>query len=120
MSTPAVLTSNSNVTCAHSGTVAADSSSRLTVAGVPVLLASVAGKTINGCTVVDNPNTSTVHCAKVSSVTAGETSKLTVGGTSVLLDVLAGFSSGQPPPPPGPPLAAAVANQTRLRAAVGG
>lgn len=119
MTTPSVLTTDSTVTCAHTGTVAADSSTRLTVAGVSVLLASAAGKTISGCKVVDDPNTSTKKCLKVASMTTGEAAKLTVGGVSVLLDKLAGFSDGQPPPPPGPPLAAAAANQTRLRAAVG-
>jgi hypothetical protein len=119
MTTPSVLTTDSTVTCAHSGTVEAASTTRLTVGGVAVLLAPVAGKTISGCTVVDDANTSTKHCATVGSTSAGESSKLTVGGVSVVSDQLAGFSDGQPPPPPGPPLAAAVANQTRLRAAAG-
>lgn len=124
MTTPSVLTTKSTVACGHTGKVKADSSTRLTVDGAPVLLASTAGKTISGCIVPDNANPPTKHCTSVTSVTAGEASKLSVGGTSVVLDLLTGFSDGvlnPQAPPPGPPLAAAVANQTRLRAAaVGG
>jgi hypothetical protein len=113
---PAVLTASSTLTCPHSGKVAAASTSRLRVGTVPVLLAPAAGKSVDGCPVVDDPNTSTLTCRLVASVSAGESSKLTVGGTSVLLAVLAGLTNGTPPPT-GAPLAPAAPGSTRLRAA---
>ncbi|MFG1817782.1 hypothetical protein ACGFIF_28760 [Kribbella sp. NPDC049174] len=116
MKIPAVLTTDSTVTCAHAGKISADSTSRLRVADKPVLLANLAGKTVD-CKLPDDPNTGTKHCTKVSAVSAGESSKLKVGNVSVLLDVLAGLSDGTPPPTGGVPLLPAVAGQTRLRAA---
>jgi hypothetical protein len=120
MTGSAVLTTASTLTCAHQGKVKADSSTRLRVGNKPVLLADVTNKEISRCVVVDNTNTSTLHCKTVSSVTAGQSARLTVGGTSVLLDLLVGSSDGTPPVPPSPgiPLSPAIANQTRLRAAV--
>lgn len=115
MTAPAVLSVASTLTCADAGTIGAGSTSRLRVAGSAVLLAPLKDKTISGCPVPDDPNTSTFKCRKVSSVSAGDSARLSVGGTSVLLDVLAGLSDGAPPPP-GKPLLPAVANQTRLRA----
>jgi hypothetical protein len=114
----AVLTATSTVTCAHTGTVGADKTSRLRVGKQSVLLADVTGKDITGCTVVDDTSHGIKKCLKVSSVTIGQSSKLTVGDKSVLLASLAGFSDGTPPPPPtGVPLPPVAANQTRLRAA---
>ncbi len=116
MIVPAVLTTESTLTCAHGFAVSAGSSSRLRVAGKAVLLADLAGQSID-CRLPDDPNTSTKHCTKVAQVSAGESSKLTVGSVSVLLDVVAGLSDGTPPPT-GPPLLPAVAQQAKLRAAV--
>jgi hypothetical protein len=113
---PAVLTSASSLTCAHGFAVAAGTTGRLRVGGKPVLLAGLTGASID-CKLPDDPNTSTKHCTQVSQVSAGESARLTVGKASVLLDVLAGLSDGTPPPT-GAPLLPAVANQTKLRAAV--
>jgi len=117
MTGPSVLTTASTLTCAHQGKVNADSTTKLRVGKVAVLLADVTGKAISGCKVVDNSNTATLKCKSVSSATAGQSAKLTVDGVSVLLDVLAGFTNGTPPPT-GAPLLPPTANQTRLRAAV--
>lgn len=116
MTDPAVLTTESSLTCAHGFKVSADSTARLRVGKKDVLLAELPDKAVD-CRLPDDPNTGTKHCTKVTTVSVGQSSKLTVGNVSVLLDVLAGFSDGTPPPT-GAPLLPAVANQTRLRAAV--
>lgn len=116
MTDPAVLTTESSLTCAHGFKISATSTTRLRVGKKAVLLAKVAGQSID-CTLPDDPNTGTKHCTKVATVSVGESSKLKVGNVSVLLDALAGLSDGTPPPT-GAPLLPVVANQTRLRAAV--
>jgi hypothetical protein len=116
MTAPEVLTTSSTLTCAHQGTIQAVSSTRLRVNNAAVLLAPVKGKTVSGCILPDDPQTSTLRCKSVALVTTGESSKLRGGKTSVLLATLAGFSDGTPPQ--NAKLPPASANQTRLRAAV--
>jgi hypothetical protein len=115
---PAVLTTESSVTCAHQGTVAAASTKRLRVGKAGVLLAPTTGATVKDCIVVDDPNTATRKCRIVSSVTAGESPRLRVGDAAVVLAVLSGLSDGAPPAT-GVPLPPPIAKQARLRAAVG-
>ncbi|MEU4195406.1 hypothetical protein AB0E69_26130 [Kribbella sp. NPDC026611] len=116
MVNPTVLTTDSTLNCFHGFAVSAGSSSRLRVGGKNVLLAKLGGKSID-CKVPNDPTTSTKQCTKVTQVSAGESSKLTVGGASVLLTGLAGISDGGPPLAAAP-LLPAVANQSKLRAAV--
>jgi len=112
------LTMASTVTGQHKGSVDKSSDAKLKVGGKPVLLgASIDGKTVTGCIVVDDTNTSTLHCKKVASVTVGAAAKLKVAGDPVMLDSLAGTTDGTPPQPPGTqPLAKAEAVQAKLRA----
>lgn len=112
---PAVLTTASTLTCGHGFTVAAATSSRLTVGGNPVLAAPLTGRAVN-CSVPADPSTGTKPCTKVASVTVGDSARLTVGGASVLLAGLAGLTDGGPPAT-GTPIVPATANQNRLRAA---
>jgi hypothetical protein len=100
----------------HGGTVGVSSTAKLAVNGAPVLLAaSVAGKTVAGCPVTDDPNTSTKHCTSVASVLSGPATRLTVGGKPVVLDTLTGTTDGTPPPT-GAALGPASANQAKLQA----
>ncbi len=112
------LTMASTVACKHGGAVSKSSDAKLTVDRKPVLLSSsIDGKTITGCAVTDDPNTSTLQCKKVVSVTGGAAAKLRVGGDAVMLDSLTGTTNGTPPQPPGTqPLATADAVQAKLRA----
>ncbi len=111
-----VLTTASSVTCAHGGTVGTSSTAKLAVNGAPVLLAaSVAGKTVAGCTVTDDPNTATKHCTAVAGILSGPATRLTVGGKPVVLETLTGSTDGTPPPT-GAALGPATASQTKLQA----
>jgi hypothetical protein len=113
-----VLTTGSTVMCKHGGKVATGSTAKLTVNGLPVLLAAgVSGRTVTTCPITDDPNTSTTKCRTVAAIIKGPAVKLKVGGQPVILDTLTGMTNGTPPPPPlGPPLDTAVANQTKLGA----
>jgi hypothetical protein len=116
----AILIASSTITCAHSGLVKPDTTTRLKVGGQPALLADPTGKSVSGCLTVDDTSHGIKHCTSLSSVTVGKKSRLTVGGRSVLLASLAGFTDGTPPPPPaGIPIPPAAPNQTRVRAAAG-
>lgn len=109
----AVLVAPSTVACPHPpGTVAAATSSRLTVGGQPVLLAGLAGRDVAGCPVQVTQTTKT--CLKVVSVSTGERSRLSVGGIAVLLADVAGVSDGVSPVGSA---VSATPNQTRLDAA---
>jgi hypothetical protein len=93
-----VLINNSKIVCPHQGQVQLAATTKLTIGGTNVLLlADVTGKTVSGCSVVTDTNTSTVQCQKVTTAT-GTASKLTVGGAPVVLDTLTGFTDGAPPP----------------------
>jgi hypothetical protein len=95
----AVLTLGSRVTCSNQGTVTLSSSAKLTVQGEAVLLlASVAGQSIAGCTHPVDPNTSNALCTAVASVTGTPSSVLTAGGAGVLVGV-SGMGNSTPPPP---------------------
>lgn len=109
----AVLVAPSTVACPHPpGTVAAATSSRLTVGRQPVLLAGLTGKDVAGCPIQVTQTTKT--CLKVLSVSTGEKSRLSVGGVAVLLADVAGVSDGLSP---AGNAVTATANQTRLKAA---
>ncbi|MEU4477940.1 hypothetical protein AB0F68_07750 [Micromonospora sp. NPDC023966] len=97
---PAVLTTDSTIKCAHSGTVVAQAStSALTAAGSPVLVqADLLAATVTGCTNT-NTNAGETPCLKVTSVTAGLSTTLSVGGQPVLLDTAKGLTNATPPRP---------------------
>jgi hypothetical protein len=86
------------VTCGHGGTVAAVGTPKLTVGGLPVLVASgIVGKTVTGCgtpTVTTSPPSS--PCTKVLTVTAPASlaTKLFVGGNPVVTAALTGTTNG--------------------------
>lgn len=95
---PAVATQASTVTCGHLGTVTTVGTSKLTVAGSPVLLAAgVVGGTVSNCTTVPNtvaPISKT--CLTVLSVTnpPSLSAKLTIAGAPVVLATLKGTTDG--------------------------
>jgi hypothetical protein len=110
-----VLTIASTVVCGHAGKVATTSTTKLTVAQAPVLTpASIAGKSIGGCTTVPPPQ-SNKPCLAVTGVTAGQATKLTVGNEPVILDdTLAGTTDGVSGVTP--PHLSATAGQAKLTA----
>lgn len=93
---PEILTTGSQVTCEHKGTVFLKSSqTKLKIDGQPVLLESdLAGSAITGC---QNVSATTKACTTVSLVTAGKASGLTVNGTPVLTADASGPTDGTPP-----------------------
>ena len=111
-----VLTVGSQITCAHSASVALTSSAKLSVAEAGVLLPpEVVGAGIVLC---PNPtdNKGDIQCTKVTSA-AGTAAKLTVNGTPVLNDTFTGTSDGATPPAPVPmPLTLVTPGHTKLSA----
>ncbi len=93
---PAVLTTQSNVTCGHSpGRVSTSSPLKLRVGTAAVLVkAGVQGKSVGLCSTVTDPNSGAKQCTSVTSVTAGEANKLTAGGQKVVTAALAGGTDG--------------------------
>ena len=97
-----VLTTASNVTCGHQGTVSTSSSTKLQVNGSAVLLqAGIAGQSLGSppCSTVakaDGSGTPTDKpCMTVASVTTtSAATKLQANGTAVMLDTLAGTTDG--------------------------
>ena len=95
-----VLTTTSEIACAHSlGKIAIlSSSAKLKVNSQSVLLKTgIEGKMITGCPISDS-NTS-LRCKKVSTITAGEATKLTIGQQRkpVMFTTLQGTTDGIPP-----------------------
>jgi hypothetical protein len=114
----AVLTMASSVTCGHGpGKVQTSSAQKLTVGGNPVLVkASIAGRSVSGCTTPSDPNSGSVTCTAVTAVTAGDSTKLTAGSGAVTLASLAGGTNGTVSSTP-QTLLSATAGQTKLTAA---
>jgi hypothetical protein len=94
----AVLTTGSNVTCGHKGTVTVMSSAKLSVSGNSVLLKTgIASQPVSGCAIVPMPpppGPVSKKCLTVTSVDSGEATKLTAGGKPVVLETLAGETDG--------------------------
>ncbi|QVN21767.1 hypothetical protein [Burkholderia pyrrocinia] len=113
---PGVLTTASNVTCGHAGSVSTSSSTKLQVNGTAVLLQSgIVGQSIAGCITPNSSNPPSQLCKTVSSVTAGSATKLQANGQPVILDTLAGTTDGVVPNAQ-PNLLAGTAGQTKLTA----
>jgi hypothetical protein len=111
---PNVLTTESNVTCGHKGTVQVSSSAKLKVNNHSVLLeSSIAGMSINDCktqSVQVQGKYVSFPCASVSAtgrtsptlsvattssaITEGRSQKLKVGKFPVMLETLAGLTDG--------------------------
>jgi hypothetical protein len=95
---PGVLTTGSNVSCGHAGTVTTSSSAKLKVNGQPVLLKEgIASKSVSACSTPNASDASgptAIPCATVSSVDAGEATKITAGGSAVMIETLAGKTDG--------------------------
>jgi hypothetical protein len=92
---PKVLTTGSNVTCGHEGTVATSSTAKLKINGQPVLLQEgIVGKTVENCLTPTVSNPTSSPCASVSSVDKGNATKLTGGGNAVMLETLTGGTNG--------------------------
>ncbi len=96
---PAVATKASTVTCGHVGIVATGGTSKLTVAGSPVLLAAgVQNMAVSTtCTIV--PNTGPPASSKCTIVTGvanppSLATKLFVAGAPVVLATLKGSTNG--------------------------
>src|SRR5688500_16608221 len=98
MSAERVLSTGHTVSCGHEGTVAVQSTAKLTVAGAPVLVrAGISGKPVAQCRTQPKSDASgpiDVPCTSVSAVTAGDATKLTAGGVPVVLASLAGATNG--------------------------
>ncbi len=114
-----VLTTSSNCTCGHSGTVSTSSSTKLRVSDSPVLLqAGIAGQSVGNCSTTpaaDSSGTIGLKCTSVTSVTAGAATKLQCGSQPVMLDALAGATNGIANRLPQTSLSA-TAGQTKLTA----
>jgi hypothetical protein len=110
-----VLTVSSTVACPHSpGQVSLSSDTKLTVGGKKVLvLASVNGASVSGCTQVTNTSNGTQQCSTVTTA-SGTASKLQAGGAPVVLDTLTGATDGFPPTPS--TLSVSAAGQSKLTA----
>ena len=116
-----VLTTASNVTCGHQGTVSTSSSTKLKVSGAAVLLqAGVAGKSVGTCSTppaADASGTPTAQpCQTVASVGAGAATKLQAGGTPVMVDTLTGTTDGMVGKVTPQTLLSASAGQSKLTA----
>lgn len=110
--THAVLTTGSQLACAHGGQLRVHSrQSKLAVDGKPVLLFSdLAGTPISGC---GTPaSSSTKPCTTVVSALAGQSSTLAVDGTPVLTEQARGLTDGVSPQ--GPTWSVRSAGQTKL------
>ncbi len=116
---PGVLTTSSNCTCGHSGTVSTSSSTKLQVSGSAVLLqAGIAGQTVSGCATppASAPSPIATKCMTVTSVTAGTSTKLQADGQPVMLDTLAGATDGTVANVTPQTLLSATAGQSKLTA----
>lgn len=121
-----VLTTNSTVTCGHSGNVAVTSTQKLKVNNNSVLVrTSIEGKSIpatplpGSCQTqpASDPSGPTAKpCTKVSSVDHGEATKLKVNGQAVMLDTLSGTTDGMVAKTTPQTLLSATAGQAKLTA----
>ncbi len=120
LTVPGVLTTSSNCTCGHSGSVATSSSTKLQVSGNAVLLQTgIAGQSVSGCATPpasDNSGPTATKCMTVASVTAGTSAKLQAGGQPVMLDTLAGTTDGMVGKVTPQTLLSATAGQSKLTA----
>src|SRR5262245_3741136 len=92
---PKVLTTGSNITCGHEGTVATSSTAKLKVNGQPVLLREgIVGKAVENCLTPTVSNPTSSPCTSVSSVDKGKATKVTAGGSAVMLETLTGGTNG--------------------------
>jgi hypothetical protein len=108
---PLVLTTSSQITCAHQAPVSLSSAAKLSVSGARVLvLTDVVGAQVVGCT---NPDSSSSKKCLTVAAASGTALKLTVDGQPVVNDTLAGTSDGAPAPMP---LSLTSAAQTKLTA----
>jgi hypothetical protein len=108
------LTASSDVECNHKGTVGVSSSTKLTVGGNAVLIATgVVGTAISGCLTPIATTPPTQPCKTVLAILpVSQATKLTAGGAPVILDTLAGTTDGICIPPPG--MLVGVAGQSKL------
>ncbi len=108
-----VVTTKSDVECAHAGVASLSAPSpKLTVGGNSVVLKQdLLAASLAGCTQVPPPQTN-VACAKVATLISGEATKLTVRSQPVLLDSLSATTIGVPQNP----LSCKDAKQTKLSA----
>ncbi|HZD96152.1 MAG TPA: hypothetical protein VE133_17965 [Candidatus Sulfotelmatobacter sp.] len=117
---PGVLTTGSNVTCGHAGTVSTSGSDKLKVSGNPALLKTgIASKSISSCATPaasDVSGPTAIPCSTVSSVATGEATKLKISGAAVMLDTLTGQTDGMVGKVTPQLLLSATAVQSKLKA----
>jgi hypothetical protein len=111
-----VLTDVSSIDCGHGGRVSTAGETKLKADGALVLLEpGIQSRSVGGCPVVDDANTSTVKCRIVTAVTAGRSTKLRVNGRPVMIETLAGSTDGKAGGTPAQ-LLSARAGQSKLEA----
>ncbi len=117
---PGVLTTGSNVSCGHGGTVGTSSSAKLKVSGNAVLLKTgIAMKSVSSCQTPpasDVSGPTAMKCTTVTSVDSGEATKLTAGGAPVVLETLTGQTDGMVGKVTPQLLLSATAGQSKLKA----
>jgi hypothetical protein len=101
---PKVVTTASQIECAHGGTVKVTASqSKLKVGGNPVLVETdMLTATVSGCktpVTPPPPGPTQKPCLKVLSMNAGAATKLAVDGIPVVLDTATGDTDGISVPP---------------------
>jgi hypothetical protein len=115
-----VLTTGSDVKCAHGGSANPSSSAQLKVGGNPVACeANVTDVTLSSCGTPTTPppqGPKNAPCSKVKAVSAGQATKLMAGGKPVMLDTLAGTTDGTVSNVTPQPGLSASANQSMLTA----
>lgn len=91
----ALLTTGSQITCPHQGTVSVAGDSTLTIGGQAVVpQAQVAAAAVSGC-LTQNSN-STKQCLKVVPPVTGSSLALTVNGQPIMTDNLSSATDGVP------------------------
>jgi hypothetical protein len=110
------LTENSNLVCAHQGTIKLTASqSKLTVSGANVLVdGDLAQAPVSLCQTPPSPVSS--KCLKVVSAIGGVAVKLKVQGKGVLLDNIQGVTDGVVPNGTPQPWSVQSAGETKLKA----
>lgn len=90
-----VLTENSSLACAHSGTVTLTATqSKLTIAGAKALVdGDLSGALISNCPIAPPPPTN-VKCTAIASAAGGVSTKLKISGKGVLLETVRGNTNG--------------------------
>lgn len=111
-----VLTTKSDVSCGHEGTVAVTGLPRLRIDGGQVLVKTgVATKAVASCATPLDTNTGSKPCTTVTGVSSGEASKLRVDGQAVLTKALGGETDGSVSSTTPQLLLSAMPKQTLLR-----